>query len=80
MSQGNSSLRFDAEQFALDMRVWMAVHRRTVRDVAALVPSGSAQISRLQRGLCEPHAGLFLALCDLMGLTPTNYHAKDRQR
>lgn len=76
MSQGDSALRFDAERFAVDIRVWMAVNRHSARATAAAVPSGAAQISRLQRGMCEPHAGLFLALCDLMGLDPMAYYVK----
>lgn len=77
MSQGESVDHFDAEQFGLDMRVWMATHRQSLRDLVVLgVPANAAHLSRLQRGLCEPRAGLFLALCDLMGLEPTAYRIK----
>ncbi len=74
MSQGNSIDWFDAEQFGIDMRVWLATHRRSLRSIE--LPAGVAQLSRLQRGVNQPHAGLFLALCDLMHLDPMAYLVK----
>ncbi len=78
MSMGNSVERFDAEQFGVDIRVWRAVHQRSLRDVVGQgLPCSAANLSRLQRGVLQPHVGLFLALCDLMHLDPMAYFVKE---
>ncbi len=75
MSQGDSWQSFDSQRFGSDMRAWLAVHGQSLRDLVVLgLPAKAATLSRLQRGMCEPHAGLFLAICGLMQLEPTAYY------
>ncbi len=69
---------FNGEQFGEDIRVWLARHQHALRDLPAIgLPSSTSTLSRIQRGIVQPHAGLFLALCDLMQLEPIAYFVKE---